>query len=247
MNRKTLLALTLSGLAALAPSSAFGDWIVLETGERIETRGAWKIEGSRVLFTGTNGALSSIRLSQVDVEASEAANRPAPPQAKPEPAAERPRREPALVLNNSNVARARRVDSADTDGTSDEAVTAAEKLSIASWQETEAGLGGLKFGGTLQNPTENFAVLVEVQATLYDAEGSLLETARGKMPAASVGPLETQTFEVAFPDVYAYSNIEFDVTYKFLKGEGEDTPPSPDGDDEESSEAESDSLPPNAG
>ena len=239
MNRHILIVLALTGLAAFGAAPAASDWLVLETGERIETRGPWKIEGSRVLFTGTNGTLSSIRLSQVNVEASEAANQPAPATAEPsQQEAERPPRKPALVLNNSNVAKARRIES-EADAEQSETSATEQKLSIASWQETAAGTDGLRFGGTLQNPTDNFAVLVEVQATLFDPDGRILETARGKLPAASVGPQETQTFEVAFPTVYSYSNIEFDVTYKFLKGE-EDKSSSPDPEDTES-------LPPNVG
>lgn len=236
--RRSILHLTLFALAAFATSHAAADWLVLESGERVETRGPWKIEGSRVLFTGSNGTLSSIRLSQVDVEASEAANRPAAAQPAPAASPAQPARPPALVLTDSNVARARRVDApATSDAEASEA--SQRELRVASWQETALGADGLTFDGTLQNPTEYFAVLVEVKATIFDAEGRELETATGKLPAASVGPHETQSFEVTFPGVFSYSNVEFDVTYKFLKGsasesstESDDAPSDTDEDTE---------------
>lgn len=208
--------------ALVAPASA--DWIVLKDGERIETRGAWKIEGSRLLFTSATGALSSLRVSEVDLEASEEANRPRTPE--PEVVSAPPlRRPPALVLDNTNVARARSVPTAESADDPSSEPTPEASLTVASWQETAAGVDGLRFGGVLENPTDNFAVLVSVTATLTDADGRVLDTAEGTMPAASVGPRTTERFEVAFPNSFVYSNVEFEVTYKFLRGAGDDESP----------------------
>ena len=123
---------------------------------------------------------------------------------------------------------------------------------MASWQETGAGVDGLRFGGLLENPTDNFAVLVTVKATLSDADGNVLDTSEGTMRAASVGPHATERFEVAFPNTFAYSNVEFDVSYKFLKGAGDDASASendPDPPEGTSSDegSQSESLQPNVG
>lgn len=49
------------------------DILVTREGDRIETDGPWKVNGRQVVFTAANGRLSSMRLSQVDLEASEEA------------------------------------------------------------------------------------------------------------------------------------------------------------------------------
>ena len=80
-HRRALLPV-LSCLVAALPAS--GDWLVSRDGERIETRGPWTVKRSSVVFTAANGALSSLRLADVDLEASEkataeaAAETPAP-------------------------------------------------------------------------------------------------------------------------------------------------------------------------
>src|SRR5262249_20199399 len=48
------------------------DWLVLRSGDQVETRGEWKVEGPKVVFTSTRGVLSSVRASEVDVDASRA-------------------------------------------------------------------------------------------------------------------------------------------------------------------------------
>jgi hypothetical protein len=71
--------------AAAAPAAA--DWLVLADGGRVETAGPWEVRGGLVVFTLANGTLSSVRASEVDLPASEAANRPPepPPAAAPAP------------------------------------------------------------------------------------------------------------------------------------------------------------------
>ncbi len=89
------------GLSALA---ADADWLVTRAGERIETEGGWQVKGRMVVFTRPGGTLSSIRLSEVDLDASreatasaaEAASRPAAP---PPP----PPRRPARVITTEDV------------------------------------------------------------------------------------------------------------------------------------------------
>ncbi len=77
----------------LLAGSAGADWLVTRAGERIETEGGWQIKGRMVVFTRPGGTLSSLRLSEVDVDASreataqaaEAAARPAAPAPKAPP------------------------------------------------------------------------------------------------------------------------------------------------------------------
>ena len=82
--------LFLGGLAtaavALLASPATGDWLVTTDGSRIETDGPWTERGRTVVFE-SDGQLMSLRLADVDLEASRALTaeaeaakrRPAPP------------------------------------------------------------------------------------------------------------------------------------------------------------------------
>jgi glutaredoxin len=63
--------------AALSmPAAGAADWLVLRDGARVETRGAVRLEGRRVLFTQANGSLAALPADEVDFVATEAANRP---------------------------------------------------------------------------------------------------------------------------------------------------------------------------
>ena len=98
----TALAALLLCLAA--PAAA--EWLVTDDGARIETRGPWKVVGSSVVFTQTNGTLASLRAARVDLEAStsesSAGNSPAPTPTLVAAAAEPPR--PVMVLTDYDVA-----------------------------------------------------------------------------------------------------------------------------------------------
>ncbi|MEO1367556.1 MAG: hypothetical protein AAFX50_10305, partial [Acidobacteriota bacterium] len=92
---------------ALTASPAPADWLVTKDGARIETKGPWKVDGRRVLFTQPNGTLSAMRASEIDFEASEAATAAAsaPAAAEAAPAAgKEPLPEPVLVLTNKDIA-----------------------------------------------------------------------------------------------------------------------------------------------
>lgn len=82
---------------------ASADWLVTTDGELIETRGAWRVEGSRVVFAAANGTLTAVRASSIDFPATEAyaAELAAPVVAPPAPA------EPVLVLTERDVPRVR--------------------------------------------------------------------------------------------------------------------------------------------
>ncbi|GMU65478.1 MAG: hypothetical protein AMXMBFR36_17520 [Acidobacteriota bacterium] len=58
----------------------YADWLVLRSGQRIETKGAWNVRGRQVVFTSRTGALQALPLSDIDVEASKKATAPDPNQ-----------------------------------------------------------------------------------------------------------------------------------------------------------------------
>ncbi len=106
--RRLAPAAVCAGLALLCPPPAPADWLVTREGHRIETDGSWKVKGRIVVYTDPGGTLSSLRLGEVDLEASEAASEEP---AAPSPAAKKPakksveRRKPVLVLTDADIPR----------------------------------------------------------------------------------------------------------------------------------------------
>lgn len=96
------LALTL--VAAATPAVTRADWLVTREGARVETRGAWEVRGRTVVFTRPEGTLSSMRLGEVDLEASRAATEAAIAPPPPAPAEDKPR-PPVLTLTDEDVGR----------------------------------------------------------------------------------------------------------------------------------------------
>lgn len=75
----------LAAALALVPGGALhADWLVLRSGQRIETKGAWEVRGRQVVFTSRTGALQALPLADVDVEASRKVAAPDPNQSRRE-------------------------------------------------------------------------------------------------------------------------------------------------------------------
>jgi hypothetical protein len=92
-----------------AAGLAHADVLVTDEGERITTQGPWTVKGRQIVFTSVTGTLSAVRLSEIDLEASEVATREAnaPPTPDPEPQVSRPkeRRAPVLTITDSDIPR----------------------------------------------------------------------------------------------------------------------------------------------
>lgn len=107
----SLLAAT--GLLALAFAAppAGADVLVLKDGSRLTTDGPWEVRNNLVVFHLPDGALSSLRADNVDLEASRTATEEAKKAKleaeKPKAEEKRPEhREPVAVLTDADVARA---------------------------------------------------------------------------------------------------------------------------------------------
>lgn len=55
----------------LLPVAAAADWLAFKDGTTTETKGPWKIQGRRVVFTSLSGTLTAARLDEIDLAASE--------------------------------------------------------------------------------------------------------------------------------------------------------------------------------
>ena len=92
-------------VALLSSSPSHADWLVTMEGASIETRGAWKVSGRMVVFTRTNGTLSSMRLSEVDLDASYSATEAAHQEPVEEPTSQPETGPSVLSITDADIAR----------------------------------------------------------------------------------------------------------------------------------------------
>jgi hypothetical protein len=226
-------------VATLVTAGAAGaDWLVLADGSRVETDGGWTVKGRLVVFKDRRGALSSLRLSEVDVAASErataeaAAPPPAPPAAEP--------RKPVLVLTDADIPPADPAAVAGVGGSDVAAAEAAEEgegaggaggaaagpgLEVESWQQVEAPDGsGIQVLGTLVNRTEKLATDLQVRVALYDAAGQELDSRDAVIGRKTLAPGARASFNVSFPGVFAFSAAKFEPRHRSFETR---SPPQP--------------------
>lgn len=89
-------------LACGAGTSAGAEWLVLRDGGRLEIAGAPRVEGRRVLFTLPGGQLGALGAHEVDLAATEAANR-VPSEPEERQPVSTPQRPPVLRLTDADV------------------------------------------------------------------------------------------------------------------------------------------------
>lgn len=218
---RALLLLSCGALAAAAPSSA--DWIKTREGALVETRGGFKVKGQIVVFTAANGTLSSLRLSEVDLDGSAVATFEAREKAKEKATAPLPEAEraPVLVLTNANIPRAHSaIEKAEGEGEGEgdeagpaEAAGRVEQVRVISWQPVENGeSGGLELTGALQNQGDKIASNLRLVVRLYDASGEYLGASNAFLEGLSLAPTSSVKFRALFPNVTETSvTPEFEV------------------------------------
>ena len=206
--------LVFSCIVAALPVS--GDWLIGRDGERIETRGPWKVKRSSVVFTAANGALSSLRLADVDLEASEKATAEAAAgTSTPEPRADKPvKRSPVLVLTNDDVGRAaepsvEETESSDEPEVAEPIATSSSQeesppIEVISWRSEERGTRGVEILGTLRNDSSGIVTGAGVQVSLFDHDGKRIARRDAFLDATSIAGRATVGFRALFPGVEVF-------------------------------------------
>ena len=209
---------------------ARADWLVLHDGSRIETKGPWTAKGKLVVFKAADGTLSSLRLSEVDLNASGKVTREAreammaPPMA-PEPS--QPHRKAVLVLTDADIPKAASApadggasDGSATDGGDgtteggDQNVKVAG-LEVPSWQQVPAPDGnGVQIFGTLENKTQLTATDLGLKVSLYDSAGKLIDSRDAVIGRKALPPGGKANFNVSFPGIVAAEDALFEPRYR---------------------------------
>jgi hypothetical protein len=222
-----VIALVVGGLvAAAAPARA--DWLVTRDGDRIETKGPWRVEGRRVLFTLPNGTLASLRSAQVDFDASAAATVEAQEAlvARPEiPAPDL--REPIVRLTDADFSPA--AEDFDENGEpllGGAAAGAASDLVVASWERLEDE-DGVVIVGMLQNRGTLTALSILLVVELYDADGALIANQGAALDASALAPRDGAGFRAEFPGIFEYAALRFDVRGRTVETEADPAPLQP--------------------
>lgn len=238
-----LIPLALVALVLLAGlgfvEAVTADVLVTTDGATIETKGPWKVDGRLVRFTLPDGALSSMRLSEVDLEASETATAEA---AAPKPAKEDEpepeERAPVLVLTDADIPAGEPPPPEDaaagsegsTEGESNGEVDPGRPLEVSQWTWQAAIADGAlwELTGTVTNRgnREAYNLQVYFDATAVDADGNPMPDFHLFRPAIVedeiVPPGESSDFryivsgnEAGFEaERFAQPRLSFDLRYE---------------------------------
>ena len=208
MKRRPAAGLALvAALLMMTAKPGAADWLVTRGGTRVETRGAWQVKGKLVVFHTAGGTLSSLRLSEVDLDASGRATAEAvrARRAAETTAGEPARKSPVLVLTDDKV---RHV--GDGAATPAAAALAAPSFTVSNWERSpEVDGKDTVITGTLQNTSGVSATEVTLSVQLLGADGQVAATGQATLTSTALGPGQRSGFRVAFPDAPTYSDVKF--------------------------------------
>ena len=269
------------GVVLAFAGAARGDWLVLASGEAIETKGAWTLEGSKVIFTTTRGVLASVRATEVNVDSSRALTAKKLEEATKVDEARRPRAEADASagahrqgLREGAAAAARRSRGAVRGGSTSETAAAAgapaaaapaaapeaqattgsapaqpasepaaarvavprqltkpmvvpssdsletrvahqmpgpPALRVTSWSARPTGEDQLSIFGVVQNVGGRVTAAVDVGVTLFDSEGTRIESAEAVVSTTALMPNVQADFEAKFEGNPNFAEVEFVV------------------------------------
>jgi hypothetical protein len=200
------------GLLALgvAHLPAHADWLVTHEGGRVETKGPWQMKGKLVVFTrADDGALASLRASEVDLDASAKATADAKVQAAAPPPPVAPQKTLA-VLPDTDFRKPAPV-AAAPDG-APAAAARSGPLVISDWKRVDNPSGdGISVEGTLHNSTNEAMINASVEVQLYNEVGDRIGTASGLLASTSIKADGTVEFRANFPGVFTFASAKFEV------------------------------------
>ncbi|HBL29265.1 MAG TPA: hypothetical protein DD490_20735 [Acidobacteria bacterium] len=203
--------------AALLAMPATADWLVTADGGRVETRGPWTVKGKLVVFTKVDGQLSSLRLADVDLAASEQATAEAAQaqetaEAGSAPPAEKKAARWVMTDKDFRSAPPPAPEAAEKPAApeTDQAGRPRLNIVVESWERKDLQ-DGLEIQGMLRNPSGELAAEVGVTVQLFDDAGSLLATGDGRIATSGLAAGAAVSFRAAFPGVFSFAEAKFET------------------------------------
>jgi hypothetical protein len=207
---------------------------VTKEGAKVETQGAWTVKGKLVVFKTADGKLSSLRVSEVDLDASrnateEAVAAKAQAEAEPEKPAER--RKSVRVITDKDVRQAPAPAAPGSpEAASPPGPTSGPGVVVDTWkQDRDSEDGHVVISGSLQNASGATAVDLQLRVMLYDESGTLMATSQAALGAAALPPGEKIVFRADFPGYFSFATLKFEPTGKRLttRSPEQPIPPAP--------------------
>jgi hypothetical protein len=224
----------LLGLSALlvAAGPARADWLVTREGAQVETRGAWKVKGKLVVFETAAGKLSSLRVADVDLDASrrvteEAVAAQAQAAVEPDKLAER--KKSVRVITDKDVRQALPAaedqPEAAASEPSESSTNAGPVLLVEAWnQARDPEKDHVLINGTLKNTAISTATDVKLKVLIFDETGTLIATSQAAIDKGAVPPGERAAFKAEFPGYFSFAKIQFDPKSRSLSTRSADQP-----------------------
>ena len=205
-------------ILALAALPVNADWLVTREGARMETRGPWKVKGKLVVFETADGKLSSLRVADVDLDASRRVTEEAvaaQAQAAAEPEKEPERRKSVRVITDKDVGQAAPIQAAPVaDGEEPAAVTgpaAGPGVLVETWnQGRDPEKDHVQIQGTVANASSLTAANLKLKVLIYDETGSLMATSQAAVAKAALSPGQKTEFKADFPGFYSFATVKFE-------------------------------------
>jgi len=215
-------------MVCAATLAARADWLVTKEGGKFETQGPWTVKGKLVVFTLPNGALSSVRLEKVDLEASRVATEQAKRKAEeppPEIQVEKPRRKSVLSLTDKDFKKTPppatdAKDQKDQKPQPGTETTPLNGIQVLSWNRVpsnESKADGVQLTGKVRNGSSDMATDIVVTANFYDDGGTLIAKVPAELSAATLPPGETANFTVTAAGTYSFGSVKFTSAAQSLK------------------------------
>lgn len=198
----------LAALLGLVAAPVRSDWLVTRNGTSVETRAAWEVKGKLVVFHTLKGDLSSLRLADVDLEASRrmTAQSQLARQAADEARRRPPEKKPSVFALTDD-----KVRHATPGGSAAAAAQAPPSLSVASWEGAAAADDGhVVITGTLRNASGAQASDIALAVQLLDAAGRTTATGQAVLTATALVAGEQSGFRVEFPGTASYTQVKFE-------------------------------------
>jgi hypothetical protein len=202
------IVLGLLALGAAVPP-AHADWLVTRDGGKVETKGTWQIKGKLVVFTrAADGALASLRASEVDLDASAKATAEAKVQSEAPPPPEAPKKKIAVLTDKDFRKPAPAADAGEAP--KEVPPSRPGRLVVSDWKKVDSSSEeGVTVEGTIQNTTGDLIVNASVEVQLFNDAGERVGTAPGILTSASVKGKDTVHFRASFPGVFTFATAKF--------------------------------------